>query len=93
MAQKNANVLTESVSQEDMPLQFEQALAELESVVSSMESGGMPLEEAIASYGRGVRLAKICQDRLQVAQQQVLVLEQDLLRSIEDTGSMQEHDD
>lgn len=66
------------------PMQFEQALTELERIVASMESGGMSLDDSIQSYRRGVQLAKVCQEQLRAAQQQVMVLEQDLLRPFED---------
>lgn len=68
----------------DLPQDFESAIAELESIVSSMESGGMSLEQSLAAYQRGVALSKICQQRLAVAEQQVKVLESDMLRHLDD---------
>ena len=44
---------------------FESAVAELESIVSSMESGQLTLEESLASYKRGAELLKFCQETLQ----------------------------
>ena len=41
-------------------LPFDRALAELQSVVSRLESGGLPLEESIALYERGVALHDHC---------------------------------
>jgi exodeoxyribonuclease VII small subunit len=41
-------------------LQFDQALAELQAVVSKLEAGGLPLEESIALYERGVALHDHC---------------------------------
>lgn len=60
---------------------FESALAELESIVSSMEAGQMPLEQSLASYKRGAELLKFCQAALQDAQQQVKVLEDGVLKN------------
>ncbi len=60
---------------------FESALAELESIVSTMEAGQMPLEQSLASYKRGAELLKFCQAALQDAQQQVKVLEDGLLKN------------
>lgn len=60
---------------------FESALAELESIVSSMEAGQMPLEQSLASYRRGAELLKFCQAALQDAQQQVKVLEDGVLKN------------
>ncbi len=41
-------------------LPFDRALAELQTVVSRLESGGLPLEESIALYERGVALHDHC---------------------------------
>lgn len=60
---------------------FEAALAELETIVSSMEAGQMPLEQSLASYKRGAELLKFCQAVLQSAQQQVKVLEDGVLKN------------
>lgn len=53
---------------------FETALAELEKIVSGMESGQLPLEDALAAYKRGTELLKFCQQKLSDAEQQVRVL-------------------
>ena len=68
-----------------LPLDFETALAELEELVSEMESGSLSLERSLAAYKRGVDLTKICQDRLSQAEQQVKVLEAGLLRPLDDS--------
>ena len=60
---------------------FESAVAELESIVSSMESGQLTLEESLASYKRGAELLKFCQATLQEAAQQVKLLENGVLKS------------
>ncbi len=61
-------------------LTFETALAELESIVETMESGTLPLEKSLSSYKRGAELLQFCQRQLQDAQQQVKVLEAETLR-------------
>ena len=61
---------------------FEAALAELEKIVARMESGELSLEEALATHKRGLELAKYCQQKLEVAQQQVKVLEGDVLKPL-----------
>lgn len=53
---------------------FETALAELEKIVASMESGQLSLEESLAAYRRGTELLKLCQQQLQDAEQQVRIL-------------------
>lgn len=55
-------------------LDFEQALVELERVVSAMEAGNMPLEESLKAFEQGVRLTRECQQALLEAEQKVELL-------------------
>jgi exodeoxyribonuclease VII small subunit len=55
---------------------FEQTLAELEQLVAHMESGSLPLDEALKQFERGVQLTRDCQQALQAAQARVQVLVQ-----------------
>ena len=57
-----------------MSTNFEQALAELEALVRRMEAGDLPLEESLAAFEQGVRLARECQQALRSAEQRVQVL-------------------
>lgn len=52
-------------------LSFEAALAELETIVRSLETGQAPLEQSIASYERGVALKKQCETKLREAREKV----------------------
>ena len=63
-------------------LSFETALAELEQVVSDMETGKLPLEEALAAYQRGAELLRQCRSRLDDAQQQVRIIEEGALKDM-----------
>lgn len=65
----------------DSPPSFEAALAELEKIAASMESGKMTLEQSLAAHKRGVELAQYCQSALARAQQQVKMLEENTLKS------------
>ena len=56
-------------------MKFETALAELETLVHSMEDGKLELEASIAAYRRGMALMKHCQQQLADAEQQVRILE------------------
>lgn len=60
---------------------FESALAELEKIVASMESGKLTLEQALAAHKRGLELAQYCQSVLARARQQVKVLEENALKN------------
>ena len=66
-----------------LPDNFETALAELEALVATMESGSLALEQSLAAYGRGVALTRLCQQKLAQAEQQVKVLEAGMLRPFE----------
>lgn len=63
------------------PKSFEEALAELEGIVSSMEGGQLSLEASLAAYKRGAELLQYCRDALENAQQQVRILEESALRN------------
>jgi exodeoxyribonuclease VII small subunit len=54
-------------------LSFEEAYQELEATVQRLDTpaGELALEEAIALYERGMRLAKRCSDALDAAELQV----------------------
>jgi exodeoxyribonuclease VII small subunit len=52
-------------------LSFEQALAELETIVQELESGQAPLERSIEMYERGAKLKAHCESRLEAARLKV----------------------
>jgi exodeoxyribonuclease VII small subunit len=54
---------------------FEEALQKLETIVETMESGDLPLESLIARYEEGVKLAKVCQEKLAEAELKIQQLE------------------
>ena len=41
-------------------LSFEQAMKELDSIISRMDSGEMPLEQSVENFKRGTELIKYC---------------------------------
>ncbi|MDD2724770.1 MAG: exodeoxyribonuclease VII small subunit [Methylovulum sp.] len=53
---------------------FEDALAELEQLVTRLEQGDISLEESLKSFERGVNLTRTCQQALQAAEQKVQIL-------------------
>lgn len=59
----------------DPDLRYEQAVKELEKLVSDMESGKFSLEETLLAYQRGAALLKHCQGMLAQVEQQVRVFE------------------
>lgn len=52
-------------------MSFEEAMAELERVVSQLESGQAPLDQSIALYERGEALRAHCDARLKDAELRV----------------------
>ena len=53
---------------------FEEALSQLEAVVTRLEGGDLPLEEALRAFEEGVRLARACAVRLEDAERRVHLL-------------------
>ncbi len=52
-------------------MSFEDALAELETIVRQLEQGDVELEQSIAIYERGAELKKHCETRLKAAELKV----------------------
>lgn len=53
---------------------FEHALAELEDIVSQMESGEISLEASLEKFERGIKLVRASQQQLSNAEQKVKIL-------------------
>lgn len=54
-----------------MEVSFEKALDQLQVTVKKLESGELTLDDALKSFEEGVRLARICQEKLTAAEQKV----------------------
>ena len=55
-------------------ISFEEALTELESLVSGLESGNMSLDESISAFEEAVKLVKLCNSKLEAAESKVKLL-------------------
>jgi exodeoxyribonuclease VII small subunit len=53
---------------------FEQSLNDLEILVEALETGDLPLEEALSTFEKGIKLTKECQQQLSKAEQKVSLL-------------------
>lgn len=53
---------------------FEGAFARLEDIVQQLESGEAPLQDALALFEEGVRMARLCSERLDEAETRIRVL-------------------
>jgi exodeoxyribonuclease VII small subunit len=56
---------------------FEKALADLEEVVAKLEKGGTPLNESLALFEKGVKLARFLRAELDKAERKVEILLKD----------------
>ncbi|MBA2173645.1 exodeoxyribonuclease VII small subunit [Halobacillus locisalis] len=45
-------------------LSFEEAMKQLEELVEKLEAGDVPLEKAIQYYQEGMKLSKVCNEKL-----------------------------
>lgn len=56
---------------------FEDSMKRLEELVQTLESGELPLDDALKAFEEGMRLVKSCSDKLEEAEKKVtLLLEQ-----------------
>lgn len=60
------------------PLPFDQGLEKLEALVQQLESGQLPLEQALATFEMGMSLSQQLQSQLAEATRRVEVLRQGL---------------
>jgi exodeoxyribonuclease VII small subunit len=58
-------------------LSFEKAMERLEAIVEEMESGKMVLEDLLVRYEEGMKLVKVCQERLARAEQKIEIITRD----------------
>lgn len=61
----------ETATDPTIELSFEDALAELEKIVKTLEQGAAPLDESIELYKRGDALKRHCEARLKSAQARI----------------------
>ena len=61
-------------SKQQPEFNFEEALEELERLVSSMEEGELSLEDSMTAFEKGIKLTRECQKALQKAEQKVQIL-------------------
>lgn len=55
---------------------FENVYRELEETVRLLDAGGQTLDESIALYEKGMRLARRCQELLDAAELRIVTLQQ-----------------
>ena len=63
-----------------LPSSYEAALAELEQLLSRLESGAQPLDQLLAGYQRGAQLLQFCRAQLGTVEDQIKVLDEGTLK-------------
>ncbi len=63
---------------ENAELNFEQAMDQLEHIVSELEQGDVPLEKAIDLFQRGMQLSQLCGQKLEQVERKIeTIVEED----------------
>jgi exodeoxyribonuclease VII small subunit len=55
-------------------LNFEEAMEQLEAIVTKLESGDVPLEKAIEWFQEGMRLSQLCGQKLDTVERKIEIL-------------------
>lgn len=58
-------------------VKFEKALARLETIVTELESGNLPLDDSLKIFEEGIKLSKTCLKMLNDAEQKVEIMVKD----------------
>ena len=53
---------------------FESSLSELDLIVKKLEGGELTLDESIAAFEKAMSLVKVCNEKLEAAEQRVRIL-------------------
>jgi exodeoxyribonuclease VII small subunit len=56
---------------------FEQSMKKLEQIVQELESGDIPLEEAMQKFEEGIKLSRLCSKKLDETEKKITLLLQD----------------
>ena len=70
-------------------MSFEQAMSELERIVTQLERGDVPLEDSISLYEKGAELKKRCETKLKEAEQKVAAITLDEEGSVTGTKPLE----
>lgn len=73
-------------------LKFEKALEKLEKIVEDLEAGNIPLEEALKKYEEGVKLSRLCTEKLTQAETKIEQLTRVLSGALEAGASSKKSD-
>ena len=71
------------MAKEEKELSFEESLNNLEEIVKKLETGEVPLDDAINEFNKAMKLAKSCDDKLKSAEEAITKL-------VSDTGEVKD---
>jgi exodeoxyribonuclease VII small subunit len=71
---KDRKVLSEERILDSTIKDFESAIAELETIVKTLEGGDLALEKSLALFERGVQLSRFCHAQLEAAERRIEIL-------------------
>jgi exodeoxyribonuclease VII small subunit len=72
---------------------FEQSIKQLEQIVTELESGELPLEQAIKKFEEGMELSRFCSQKLEETERKITLLMQDSTgRPVEKPFSAEPHE-
>ena len=71
------------MAKEEKELSFEESLNNLEEIVKKLETGEVPLDDAINEFNKAMKLAKSCDDKLKSAEEAITKL-------VSDTGEIKD---
>lgn len=73
---------------------FEQSIKQLEQIVTELEAGELPLEQAIKKFEEGMELSRFCSQKLEETERKITLLMQDNStgRPIEKPFSTENHE-
>ena len=71
------------MAKEEQELSFEESLNNLEEIVKKLETGEVPLDDAINEFNKAMKLAKSCDDKLKSAEEAITKL-------VSDTGEIKD---
>ena len=58
----------------DKNIKFEDAILQLEGIVRKLEAGSLSLDESLSAFEEAVGLVKLCNEKLEAAEQKVRIL-------------------
>lgn len=65
---------TKSTAQPAAEQTFESSMERLERIVEEMESDQLPLENLLKRYEEGVKLVRVCEEKLKSAEQRIEII-------------------